>query len=180
VPGSLVGVIADRRKISMASLSPPDPPPPGRRGQRLAAHLWAVLAGPILDEELAEGVRPSASAALSFRAHRITRPRARRKLAQALRLRIEAAESPSSPFSVKVPVDQTAVLSCQAEIEALAERIATIERPRARGVAIAHQLAFDGLSPLYWRPNGSGDPTANLASMIRSAQRALDVSADLD
>ncbi|MGH2983896.1 MAG: hypothetical protein ACRDK5_06545 [Solirubrobacterales bacterium] len=87
---------------------------------------------------------------------------------------------PWSPFSVKIPVDCVAVRSCQAEIEALAERIATIERPNARGVAIAHQLAFDGISPLYWKPNGAEDGASRLAGTIEAARRALEVSADFD
>jgi len=134
----------------------------------------------MLDEQLAEGVNPSASPGLSQRARRITRPAARRRLAEALRLRIEAAQTPAPPLTAKIPVDRTPVLSCREQIEALADRIATAEHPRARGVAIARQLAFDGLAPLYWRPGGNGDGATRLAGAIESAQRALEVSSDFD
>lgn len=162
----------------MACLAPSDRLRP--LGWRLVVLLWTFVAGPTLDAELAEGVRPSASTALSLRARHISSPRARRRLAEALRLRIEAAKSPSPSWSVRVPVDQVAVLSCQAEITALANRIATIQHPRPRGVAIAHQLAFDGLSPLYWKPRGGEDAASRLADRIHAARRALEVSADFD
>jgi hypothetical protein len=134
----------------------------------------------MLDEQLADGASPSGSSGLRQRARRITRLTARRRLAAALRLRIEAAEAPAHPVSPKVPLDRSAVLSCRDRIEELANRIATAEHPRARGVAIARQLAFDGLSPLYWRPRGNPEGAARLADAIESAQRALDVSPDFD
>jgi hypothetical protein len=158
----------------------PSAPPSRHLGTRFGVQLWSFLAGPMLDERLAGGVSPSASHGLSQRARRITRPAARRRLADALRLRIEAANTPASPLSPKIPVDRTAVLSCREQIEALADRIATAEHPRARGVAIARQLAFDGLAPLYWRPEGNRDGATRLAGTIESAQRALEVSPDFD
>ena len=162
----------------MASLAPSDRLPTWPIARRLGVHLWTFLAGPALDAELAKGVRPSASPALSLRARQITRPKARRKLAQALCFRIVAAKTPSPPPSVRIPVDRVAVLSCQTEIRALAARIATIERPRPQGVAIALELACDGLSPLYWKPNGGKDAATRLACTIQAAFNALDVSAE--
>ena len=141
-------------------------------------HIWTFLAGPTLDAELAAGVRPSASPALSLRAHQITRPKARRRLAQALCFRIAAAKTPSPRFSAQIPVDRGAVLSCQTEIRELAAHVATIERPRPQGVAIARELAFDGLSPLYWKPNGGEEAATRLACTIQAAFKALDVSAE--
>ena len=70
------------------------------------------------------------------------------------------------------------MLSCQTEIRALAAHIATIERPRPQGVAIARELAFDGLSPLYLKPNGGEDAATKLASTIQAAFKALEVSAE--
>jgi hypothetical protein len=161
----------------VASLAPSDRLPTWPIA-RLGLHIWTFLAGPTLDAELAAGVRPSASPALSVRAHQITRPKARRRLAQALCLRIAAAKTPSPPFSARIPVDRGAVLSCQTEIRALAAHVATIEHPRPQGIAIARELAFDGLSPLYWKPNGGEDAPTRLASTVEGAFKALDVSAE--
>jgi hypothetical protein len=154
---------------------------PSGPGRRLVAHLWAFLAGPSLDFDLADGVSPSASLSLSIRAHRITRPRARLNLALALRSAIDAAGQPIRPMSARIPVDADAVLSCQAELRALAESIATIEQPRARGVAIARQLAFDGRSPIFLQPPLAGNGgREKLTSTLQAARRSLEVSADFD
>jgi hypothetical protein len=165
-------------RLRVASLAPSDRLPTWPIARRLGVRLWTFLAGPTLDADLAAGVRPSSSPALSLRAHRITTPKARRRVAQALCFRIAAAKTPSHRFSARVPVDQGAVLSCQTEIRALAAHVATIERPRPQGVAIARQLAFDGLSPLYWKPNGGEDAATRLACTIQAAFIALDVSAE--
>ena len=39
-------------------------------------------------------------------------------------------------------------------------------------------LAFDGLSPLYWKPNGGEDAATRLACTIQAAFKALEVSAE--
>jgi hypothetical protein len=104
-------------------------------------------------------------------------------VARALRSAIAAAERPPDPgrLDSKVPVDAGAVQACRDDVLALAETLATIERPPARGVAIARQLVFDGRSPLLLQapPHREG-ADRRLACTLYAAQRALEVSADFD
>jgi hypothetical protein len=160
--------------------------PPRLRGgpaKRFVVRLWAFLAGPRYDAELADGISPTTSIGLGARADRITGRAACRRVAQALRGAVEAAEWPPDPnrLDSSVPVDAGAVQVCRYEIVALAETLATIERPPARGVAIARQLVFDGRSPLFLQapPHRKG-ADRRLASTLHAAQRALQVSAQFD
>jgi hypothetical protein len=115
------------------------------------ARLWAFLAGCRYDAELADGISPMKSIYHAARAGRITTPRARRKVAQALQRVVERTERRPYPHRLdsRVPVESSAVRACKDEVLSLADTLATIERPYARGVAIARQLVFDGRSPLY-------------------------------
>ena len=147
------------------------------------AGLWAFLAGPRYDAELADGTSPTKSICHAARAGRITRQRACRRVAQALNGAVEAAEHPPDPHRLdpKVPLDSGAVRVCKDEVLSLADTLATIERPPARGVAIARQLVFDGCSPLFLQgPDRRKGSDRRLASTLDAAQRALEVSADFD
>ena len=79
----------------------------GTSRKALLARLRAFLAGPRYDAELADGIRPTRSICHAARAGRITRPRACRMVAQALKRALEAAELPPGPncLTTKVPVD---------------------------------------------------------------------------
>jgi hypothetical protein len=57
--------------------------------------------------------------------------------------------------------------------------VVTTENPRVQGVAIAHQLAFDGTGPLFFQPNKRRS-AERLANTIRAAQNALNVSGAFD
>ena len=147
------------------------------------ARLWAFLAGPRYDAELADGTSPTKSICHAARAGRITRQRACRRVAQALNGAVEAAEHPPDPHRLdpKVPLDSGAVRVCKDEVLSLADTLATIERPPARGVAIARQLVFDGRSPLFLQaPDRRKGNARRLASTLYATQRALEVAADLD
>ena len=146
------------------------------------ARLWALIAGPRLDAELADGISPTKSIVLAARAGWITRRRACRRVTQALSGAVEAAERPpDSRLDSKVPVDSGAVRACKEEVLSLAQMLATIERPPAHGVAIARQLVFDGRSPLFLQaPDRRKGSARRLASSVFAAQRALEVSADFD
>jgi hypothetical protein len=149
----------------------------------LLARLWAFLAGPRYDAELADGTSPTKSICHAARAGRITRQRACRRVAQALNGAVEAAERPPVPnrLDPKVPLDSGAIRACKEEVLSLAESLCTIERPPARGVAIARQLVFDGCSPLFLQaPDRRKGSDRRLASTLDAAQRALEVSADFD
>jgi len=144
------------------------------------AALWARLAGPYLDQELAEGVNPSRNLELRLRARQITTTKARRSVAEALRSAVRRMSRPPAGINPGVPMDDEAILSCRYELRQLADRIVSMKHPCARGVAIARQLAFDGHSPLYWKPNQNGDGPEKLANTIHAAQAALGVAADFD
>jgi hypothetical protein len=78
-------------------------------------------------------------------------------------------------------VDVDAVQVCRDDVLGLAQRLATIEWPPARGVAIARQLVFDGRSPLFLQaPHHRQGGDRRLASTLHAAERALEVSADFD
>jgi hypothetical protein len=155
----------------------------GASRKAFLARLGAFLAGARYDAELADGISPTKSICHAARAGRITSRRARRRVAQALNRAVEAAEPPPDPscLDTKVPVDSGAVRVCRDEVLLLADRLATIERPPVRGVAIARQLVFDGRSPLFLQaPNHRKGSDRRLASTLYAAQRALEVSADFD
>lgn len=153
----------------------------GAPRKRLHARLWAFLEGHRYDAELADGISPMKSIYHGARADRITTRRACRRVGQALQRAVEAAEQPPNHLDSKVPVDSAAVGACRDEVLSLADRLATIERPPARGVAIARQLVFDGRSPLFFQaPDHRKGGDRRLASVLFTAQRALEVAADFD
>lgn len=139
-----------------------------------AIRLLALLRGRSLDAELAAGMNPAASRALTIRADQITGAPARRRLGRELR-RAVASIDESARGERPIPVNRRAVESCVSDLLALAERVATATRPRAFGVAMVRQLLFEGTSPLY----ASTDPK-RLANTVQAAQRALGVSVTLD
>src|SRR5262245_35104074 len=147
----------------------------------LLARLRAFLAGARYDAELADGISPTTSAGHAARADRISTRHACLRVAQALLRAVEAAEQPPEPgcLQSRVPVDPDAVQFCRSDLLALAEKLATIERPPARGVAIARQVAFDGRSPLFLQaPHHRKRADQRLASTVYAAQRALEVSTE--
>lgn len=167
-PGSLAGGL--RRELR------------GTSRKAFLARLGAFLAGPRYDAELADGTSPTRSICHAARAGQITRRRACRMVAQALKRALEAAELPPGPncLTTRVPVDGGAIRVCKDEILSLADTLSTIQRPPARGVAIARQLVFDGRSPLFFQlPDRRKDNPQRLASTLCAAQRALEV-ADFD
>jgi hypothetical protein len=145
---------------------------------RFLPRLRAVLQGPQLDEELAAGIRPSASPALQARADHLMRPAVRRRIAIALNRAVDDAYRPVRRDTPQVPLCREAVRSCEEQICELATLVATMDNPRPRGVAIAFQLAFDGRSALFLQPD-TRDGVDHLANTLHAAERALRVSADL-
>src|SRR5262249_30554910 len=154
-------------------------PPSGRSITLLLARLWAHIAAPYLDEELAEGVNPSRNLPLAVRAEQITEPKARRIVADTLRSSVRRAGLPGG-LDARAPLDDRTILLCRDQIVRLADHIVSMEHPSARGVAIARQLTFDGHSPLYWKPRQNGEGPEKLANTIHTAQAALGVAADFD
>jgi len=86
---------------------------------------------------------------LRWRARELTRPRERKMLARALRNLMRSLELP--PAMYPVPVNRRALRRNRQAIEALAARLAQVERPvRPRGILLLRQLlAGSPHSPLY-------------------------------
>lgn len=157
--------------------------PRGASRRAFLAPLWAFLAGPRYDAELADGISPMASIRHAARAGWIARRGSCRRVSRALRRALEAAKQAQDGncLDSKAPVDADAVRASRVGLLSLADTLATIEHPPARGVAIARQLVFDGRSPLFLQaPEHRADSERRLANSVQAAQRALEVSADLD
>jgi hypothetical protein len=86
---------------------------------------------------------------LSWRARELTRPHERKMLARALRNLVRSLELP--PAMYPVPVNRRALRRNRPAIEALAARLAQVERPvRPRGILLVRQLLCGSPhSPLY-------------------------------
>ncbi|HEY6397094.1 MAG TPA: hypothetical protein VIX82_06540 [Solirubrobacteraceae bacterium] len=119
-----------------------------------------------LDQALASGADPAASAELALRAARLVRERYRRGLARCLRLAIWEAEAGVSALRVSSrPVRRGEVLSAREALLSLSE---LLERPRpagSEGVAIAERLLTDLRSPLFvWAEPGTVRRLASVAA----------------
>jgi hypothetical protein len=104
-------------------------------------------------------------------------------VAGALVRAVEAAELPPGRncLTTRVPVDAGAIRVCRDQLLALADTLASVERPPARGVAIARQLVLDGRSPLFLQAlDRRLGADRRLAYTVDAAQRALEVSGDFD
>jgi hypothetical protein len=141
--------------------------------------LGAHLQGPSLDADLAAGVRPSVSAAHLARADWITRQEARRRVSDALNRALRVADAPPAKGIALAPLSIQAIRACRDALKQLAVAVVTTENPRVQGIAIAHQLAFDGAGALFFQPTEQR-PTERLANTIWAALRALSVSGDFD
>jgi hypothetical protein len=145
---------------------------------QLVTWLLAVIQAPNLDEDLAAGVRPSASRAHQLRADHLGRRRVRHRIATALNRAVTNASQSNRDITSQAPLRREAVRRCSGEIRDLARLVATMEKPPTRGVAIASQLAFDGRGALFFKPE-AGDGFEQLANTVDAARRALRVSPDL-
>jgi hypothetical protein len=108
-------------------------------------HWW-------IDERLAQGEDPAASAQLALRAQQLLSPKVRLELARQLCRVVEEAEGPPQPFSAAVPVQREPVLRARECLVELADDLAFGSEINARGVALVERLLRDGASPLYAPP----------------------------
>jgi len=99
--------------------------------------LMARLRSTRLDDQLARGVAPTASAPLALRAEALGRSR------------YEAREPRRSPRA-RVPLHRNAVLAAAQELDELARQLLSPGPLAARGVARVRLLLVDGSSPLYF------------------------------
>jgi len=104
--------------------------------------LMARLRSTRLDDQLARGVAPTASAPLALRAEALGRSRFRTMLGE----RIRHVRSPRA----RVPLHRNAVLAAAQELDELARQLLSPGPLAARGVARVRLLLVDGSSPLYF------------------------------
>ena len=120
---------------------------PARWRDRLAARLRA----PRLDTQLAAGVPPATSLALSLRAQALGQSASRTLLGDGIRHVLDEAGGAGRITRARVPVRRSQVLAAAAELEELATRLLAPGPLAARGLAQVRLLLTDGASPLYSR-----------------------------
>jgi propanediol dehydratase small subunit len=103
----------------------------------------------------------------AWRARHLTKDRTRRRLATGLERAIDSAQLPPQSITAAVPVQREAVIACQTELLALAERLRAPEPVYAQGVALVAELLGTADSPLY-------QYGADLRGAVRAASAALD------
>jgi hypothetical protein len=104
-----------------------------------------------LDQELALGASPDASAALSMHARALIGMRMRCALARTLWRVQQDAHAGNPGFSAAVPVCRPGVFRCRELLGELSSRLSSPGPVNACGVARLRLLLGDGSSPLYSR-----------------------------
>lgn len=109
-----------------------------------------------LDEELAGGATVASSSDRELRAEQLEDPRARRRLATALRRIVAEARDPRPSLLAGIPPARCAVLPWSEGLLGLAERIERSGPVATRGLAELTLLLSDGAGPLFH--NGAEQP----------------------
>jgi len=118
-----------------------------------------------LDEQLARGTDPEASAELRLRAEQLDSSAERVRLAERLEDVVRQARAPAT--TSRLP-RRREVRACVDELLALAGRLRSDQPTRLSGVAMTELLLSDGLGPLYF--DGANVP---LQAAVQSARAAL-------
>ena len=122
-----------------------------------------------LDDQLAAGASPGASAILTIRSERLISRRYRARVAAGLARVVRDAEATTRGFSAAVRPDRREVIAARTVLATLDRRLRAAEPVSPRGVAMLQSLLTDGASPLY-RPTEVGA----LGSRLRAAAAALE------
>ena len=158
--------VADLERISYPRLRFPA----GRgRWRRLRLALISGWHAGELDDQLAAGVSPGASALLTIRSERLISRRYRARVAAGLARVVRDAEATTRGFSAAVRPDRREVIAARTVLATLDRRLRAAEPVSPRGVAMLESLLTDGASPLY-RPTEPGA----LGSRLRAAAAALE------
>ncbi len=102
-----------------------------------------------LDRRIASGEDIHADADVGRRAAQLTEPGTRRRIAATIDRVIDEAAGPPAPFSSKVPLARTAIVTCAPRLCEIAGRLEGDQEVSARGVAQAKMLVREGDSPLF-------------------------------
>lgn len=170
--GKPVARLGDMTASRSEQLALPSAPPlrvptePWRRIQ-LSLRVWWRAAQ--LDQQLAAGASPRASAEIGLRAQRITRRGSRKRLADGLARALRSAQETGPGFTAAVRPDSREMLAARIVVAALDQRLRAREPVTARGVAMLQLLLTECTSPLY-RPSQPGA----LGSCLRAAAAALE------
>ena len=139
------------------------------RRVRLRDRVEARVRAHDLDRQLADGVPPERSAALSLRARRLAEPGFAAFLARRLRVVVREAILRRVPRA-QVAVRLGAVADVAAELDELARRLVAPRPPAVRGLAQVSVLLGDGSGPLYSSLAGE-----DLGAAVRRARAALEL-----
>ena len=103
-----------------------------------------------LDDDLAGGVDPLLSDALSLRTGQLRSQKSRASMGRSLLAALDlAGRQPTAAPALAPLIRRREVLACTELIAALAARISDEPNPGVRGLAIASRLIHDRRSPLY-------------------------------
>jgi hypothetical protein len=142
-------ITSARRAGSIARGHRPSERVPRRDG--IGNHLRVGLHQHRLDRELADGLPVDSSPQHELRAAQLTDRRSRAMLARSLRRLVIAAQSRPHGLSPVIAPARSAVLPCETEMVALAERIDSDTPVAAAALARTRLLLADGCGPLYNR-----------------------------
>jgi hypothetical protein len=137
---------------------PPHPEQAGHRW-RPALLLRVLLHRSQLDRQLAEGVDPNQTPALSLRARQLQSMRLRRSLANGLKRDVEMTEGRRARDSAALPVNREEVIRARPLLLRIVERLRQPGAVSPRGVAMVRWLLSDAASPIF-SPGWSGAKTA--------------------
>jgi hypothetical protein len=149
----------------------PDGTALGLRRVRLRDRLAGVLRAHDLDRQLADGVPPERSAALSLRARRLLRPRTAAMLSRGVRRVLHDIQT-REPGGGRMPVRRQAVRAVADDLERLARRLVAPQPVGVAGLARVRLLLSDGSGPLF-----SGRAREDLSAAVARALAGLDVPA---
>lgn len=108
---------------------------------------WHAVA---LDRQLAEGIDPSRSPELCFRAAQLTSVRRRTHFASALEEAAREARIAKHPINELVPLQRAAILAAEEDLLKLAATLRSPAKCRPHAAAMVSFLVCDAASPLYY------------------------------
>ncbi len=141
------------------------------RRVRLRDRLAGFLRANDLDRQLAEGIPPERSVALSLRAHRLLRPSTAAMLARGIRRVLDDIQF-REPRGARMPVRRQAARAVAADLDRLARRLVAPQPIGVEGLARVRLLLSDGSGPLF-----SGRGREDLGAAVACALAGLDVGA---